>query len=400
MGTFAWVQADPSREIAVDALGLAAQADFFADLLLPEISVLTRRARYLSFFCWAAQRARKEKDRLAALRRAEGKLALAEAERHERGDECPAVVGRSRIASALKTGRPARPELLYSTTAFSQYRPLLRALGLFDRRAPAELTDDGLAVARMYTGTARPCLSEVPGREAALLRKRLGFDRRGNASESMARRAHTLETLGRRVRDLAGLSPGVALATAAKLPGGAPSDDPAWVLHCAQVWEWVSTGLKHAFSATLTRVDKSIGPLVNALEKARKARARLSFEELETAPSELDERASLAMGALRGALRLEAALRTVDLGQLALDPRPFELAKLATEDVREFVRELLRHHADAKGGDAWIELNGARIERLPAAGTKNLETGVGFHPYRLAALGQLAVDLGVAGGSS
>ena len=51
-----WVLADPSRKRAVDPLGMGAQADQLADLLLPQLSVATTRARYFSFLCWAVRK--------------------------------------------------------------------------------------------------------------------------------------------------------------------------------------------------------------------------------------------------------------------------------------------------------------------------------------------------------
>ncbi len=48
-----WVESDPLRSRATDALGLQAVADRLADRLLPGLSVLTTRARYFTFLAWA-----------------------------------------------------------------------------------------------------------------------------------------------------------------------------------------------------------------------------------------------------------------------------------------------------------------------------------------------------------
>ena len=45
----AWVEPDPLRARATDALALQAVADRLADRLLPGLSVLTTRARYFTF---------------------------------------------------------------------------------------------------------------------------------------------------------------------------------------------------------------------------------------------------------------------------------------------------------------------------------------------------------------
>jgi hypothetical protein len=48
-----WVETDPLRGRAVDALGLQATADRIADEILPDLSVLTNRARYFAVLAWA-----------------------------------------------------------------------------------------------------------------------------------------------------------------------------------------------------------------------------------------------------------------------------------------------------------------------------------------------------------
>jgi hypothetical protein len=50
-----WVEPDPLRARATDALGLQATADTLADRLLPGLSVLTVRARYFTFLAWARE---------------------------------------------------------------------------------------------------------------------------------------------------------------------------------------------------------------------------------------------------------------------------------------------------------------------------------------------------------
>ena len=48
----AWVEVDPLRGRAVDALGLQTTADRIADEILPGLSVLTNRARYFPLLAW------------------------------------------------------------------------------------------------------------------------------------------------------------------------------------------------------------------------------------------------------------------------------------------------------------------------------------------------------------
>jgi hypothetical protein len=48
-----WVESDPLRDRAIDALGLQSTADRVADVLLPGLSVLTTHARYYAMLAWA-----------------------------------------------------------------------------------------------------------------------------------------------------------------------------------------------------------------------------------------------------------------------------------------------------------------------------------------------------------
>ncbi len=48
-----WVEPSPDEPGSTDPLGYQAEADRIAEELLPGVTVQTRRARYLSFLCWA-----------------------------------------------------------------------------------------------------------------------------------------------------------------------------------------------------------------------------------------------------------------------------------------------------------------------------------------------------------
>lgn len=124
-----WIEPDPERERAADPLGLNAQAD----RLLPGLSVNTRRARYLTFFCWAVRHSRDHNRPLTFIHQLEGTLACNEAQRHSDSSQCPDIVGMSRARRYLENNNwhnPQRPEALYKNMAYSMYRPLMRRLGL------------------------------------------------------------------------------------------------------------------------------------------------------------------------------------------------------------------------------------------------------------------------------
>src|SRR5688572_33361992 len=76
-----WVESDPMRGRALDALGLQASADRIADVLLPGLSVLTTRARYYSLLVWARRACGKQTDE-ARIHRLEVALATREAMLH------------------------------------------------------------------------------------------------------------------------------------------------------------------------------------------------------------------------------------------------------------------------------------------------------------------------------
>jgi hypothetical protein len=163
---------------------MGAEADRIADFLLPQLSVVRRRARYFSFLCWAVQKSGGDTGKMHRL---EATLAVEEAKRHtadESEEACPGVVGRTRAKRHLKAHnekRPARPERLYKNTAFAVYRPTLRGLGLLsDARCPA-LTEDGSRLAYLFKqarGRSRWCLSEISAAEQGLIKRLLGLDGR------------------------------------------------------------------------------------------------------------------------------------------------------------------------------------------------------------------------------
>ena len=74
----AWVEPDPLRARATDALALQAVADRLADRLLPGLSVLTTRARYFTFLAWARDESGRDHDE-RLIHRYEVALVFAEA---------------------------------------------------------------------------------------------------------------------------------------------------------------------------------------------------------------------------------------------------------------------------------------------------------------------------------
>ena len=76
-----WVESDPLRGRAIDALGLQLTADRIADVLLPGLSVQTNRARYYALLAWARRACGTHVDE-ARIHRLEVALAVREAKLH------------------------------------------------------------------------------------------------------------------------------------------------------------------------------------------------------------------------------------------------------------------------------------------------------------------------------
>lgn len=269
-----WVQADPSIERAVDPLGMGAQADRIADFLLPQLSVTTSRARYLSFLCWAV---RKSAGSLPMIHRLEAELALEEAQRHQgdSSDTCPGIVGRRTALKYLQKydwKPPKRPERLYKITAFATHRPTLRSLKLLtDSRSP-ELTEEGGRLATLFEqsrGRKPRCLGDISRAEISQIKALLGFDNRKQAEPSTpsGRRRATYDGVWRKLQkgDSAFLLEQYARCSTRSSPVAA-------ALHRAYVWEVLSCGLALALLRLLW--ERNLKTVAGELRKQLKRRPR------------------------------------------------------------------------------------------------------------------------------
>jgi|GEM_PF-4544725 len=384
-----WVQPDPSTERAVDPLGMGAQADKIADRLLPQLSVMTTRARYFSFLCWAVRKSVGSAP-ITVIHRLEAELALEEAIRHngEPANVCPNVVGRARAARHLNDHngkRPTRPERLYKNTAFATYRPTMRALGLLTHSRRPELTAEGMRLATefgRYCGRKLPCLGAISVSEKGLLKKLLGLDYRMRTdpfAPSMRRRI-TFEAVRHHFED--GCDSESILEEFAQL-SSRPSDVES-NLHRAFVWELLSCGLALAFSMLLAEQRKP--PIVRALRQALGGRPRrLALGPLSARDPECGEQ---VVALLRTAMNLNPQ-------KLMLDPGPAGIAARLVKELNPdtFLRHLVERHRLAKPEAPWVALLGDKVEILAPA--KSLAFQVRPRTYRLDAFSQLLRDLGM-----
>ena len=383
-----WVLSDPARERAADALGTGAQADRIADLLVPQLSVTTTRARYFSFLCWAVRQSASSSHPISAIHRLEAELALEEAALHrdDANGDCPGIVGRVNAARHLRShaGRPpVRPERLYKNTAFATYRPAMRALGLLTRGRKPELTESGGELAAAFAaarGRKPRCLGDISTREQSLLKYVLGLDKRNREPIGpAARRRATCEELG---RAMIGTTAWDVIEEHARC--GARSSDVAKALHRAYVWELLSLGLGLAFAMVM------IGRRPSAV--ARKLRAALAGRprppELGVLEATEPDAATDVVALLRAALKLHPTKLDLEPGVVGIAER-----LIVHRAPNMFIEQLVARHRFAKPDGPWIALAGDKVDVLVPA--KALATSVRARTYRLDAFEQILCDLGV-----
>jgi hypothetical protein len=383
-----WVLADPTRERAADPLGMGAHADQIADRLLPNLSVQTSRARYLSFLCWSVQKSRgRSSTPITAIHRLEAKLALQEAKNHRHDPKECSWIG-SRVARQYleehNWKEPARPERLYKNTAFVTYRPIMRAVGLLTSRRTPELTSTGERLANAFNEGRRPwCLGNISSKERAIIKGLLGLDDRRQSSRSPAaeRRRRTFQGIRRllqRVNSSADI-----LEKHAEL-GQRPSETDK-LLHSAFAWEVLSCGLELTFSMLLG--EERITPIVRALRVAlKRAPHRQPLRKLDPG----DPKSSgQVVALLRTAVRLHRE-------PVERDPiHPVTLARMLVLQSKtdEFLRQLINRHQRVKSENPWIELTGDKIKIV--AGNQAVAFAVEPRTYRLDAFAQVLRDLGI-----
>jgi hypothetical protein len=404
-----WVEADPLRGRAVDALGLQGVADRLADEILPGISVLTNRARYFALLAWARKAcgARVDEQRIHRL---EVALAVRESQLHaassgEKDAERCRFVGSRNLAGARFASPPADPRDAYRVPVWRAYRASLRNLDLLDR--DDALTDDGDALARRFDASCRPkdssgktmlpesaCLSAMRSPEAVLIEDALGIRRKGKLgaddTSAPARRA----ALERELRGMfdGGFSVSAVLAAYESNRRRQPSRTVA-SLREAAIWERLSVGLHAVFLLWLHRIEKPTTAVL-MIQQARRTRGA-SPAPHEDIPID-DQAADRAVRSIRRALVLRD--RLADKQALPhSDPAVFELGEAlvgASTPVDDVLLLLAERHFQAKGDDAWLRLGRRGQELARDADDKwQLPTSATLHGYRLGAFGQLLVDL-------
>lgn len=416
----AWVEADPLRSRAVDAIGLQQMADQLADRLLPGVSVLTRRARYYSFLAWAREKTGTTHEE-RAIHQWEVALALMEGGLSARdpahGKTCE-FIGSRRVRELDDLARaPSDPRAVYKVPTWRAYRASMTAIGLLSKGPRFGLQDDGFKLAKAFGARVRPrygprvplptsaCLSAISGREIRILRTLFGISRRGRLAEDSSQPALRRAAFAREARAAfrahGNLSPELLLIGYERTRGRL--EEPANTLRLAAVWERLSLGLNALFIGRLHAVDRGDDP---GFEKivARALSTRSPTASLE--PIRVDGPADVlvrsAVASLRHGLRLHDELRDRGLpvpdDQTAVDLARGLLGgvRKPRDRARKTLECLLARHELAKGDEAWIRRTARgrlEIARDPGDGW-TIPAEARPHPYRMAAFGQLVTDLG------
>ncbi|MEO7732161.1 MAG: hypothetical protein ABIY55_14395 [Kofleriaceae bacterium] len=409
-----WVEPDPLRGRALDALGLQATADQIADVLLPGISVLTKRARYYAMLAWARRACGTRADE-EAIHALEVALAVREARLHPResaaassaSELCRFVGARNLPRAPMQeplSAPPRHPADAFRVPVWRGYRASMQNLGLLDDGYA--LTDEGIALAKRYAAAcgrldttgrtmlpASACLSRMSRREGQLLEAQLGVWRKGKLAvddrSAPSRRGATEREL--RVLVDGRLSVSRVLLKYETSVSRTPSHAAA-ALREAAAWERLSVGLHAIFLLWLRHLEHP-HETKRLLVAARKTRAtkRRAFDAISVG----DHTAAHAVQSVRVALALRARLEP--RGALPhCDPSAFELGEAIVGDVHldEVFTRLASRHLAAKGDDAWIRPVGRGWELARDADDKWAPpTLATLHGYRLNAFGSLLDDL-------
>jgi hypothetical protein len=424
-----WVQPDPLRSRAIDPLGLQLISDRFADRMLPGLSVLTTRARYFTFLCWARRETGSTSDE-REIHRQEVRLTLMESRlsADEVGHSKCSFVGKRNIEAYLREHRDedvlaTDPRTIYKVPVWRAYRASMVQLGLLEGSPRYALTEPGRQAASAFRKAVGSTLKRMPpqaclsriresSREKRLLRDSIGLSLRGKlegdwgSTDARRRRAAFGRLMRKFSPDGEDLNPRDPLSyfegkTSASL------GEPENTVRAAAVWEYLSLGLNLVFVAWVRAVD------VNEFNTFRKAlRRSSSARRMKPSLSDValqDNNYEVATARAIACLSRAAAMfyqRLPEQSRCLLPGNPFDLARRFVDRrvspnarIDEILQELLFLHQNAKGDEAWLQVpDPGRLDRF----TVNRDTKkswqppnkVTVHGYRIPQFGQIVHDLG------
>lgn len=398
-----WVEADPLRGRAVDALGLQITADRIADEMLPGLSVLTNRARYYSLLSWARSKCDSQVDE-SKIHRIEVALACREAVSHQNNEEECRFVGSRNLRGFSANRPPVDPKTVYRNPVWRSYRASMRAIDLLDD-ADA-LTTTGTRLAKFFAKACprmvqsgdvmlpeTACLSRMSSEEAQIIKDCLGVWRPGKPRNDdhtpPGRRAETEREVRKHLRH--GRSPASVISLYER---GSISTDglAAQSLRRAATWERLSVGLQALFLHALHNLhdwDTVVRQIKSARSASRRATTALTDIRLDNMTI------GHALSSINAACRLRSVLQNDGLDHFE-DARAFELAEQALGDypARQLLEDLIERHVQTKLDDAWVSSVGEDREliRDQRAGWR-LPTEARVRSYRLGAFSMLLNDL-------
>lgn len=405
-----WVEPDPLRSRAIDALGLQTTADRIADDLVPGLSVLTTRARYFTVLSWARRACGPQHDE-ARIHRLEVALAIREAATSrstpEHADTCRYVGSRNLARRTEFAGSvPKDPRRVYRVPAWRAYRASMESLGLLDGHYG--LTDDGDRAARAFSAACRPdpsgkrmlpagaCLSRCSREEGDILVRLLGVWGRGpprSAETDVGRRGALFSEIREFFDD--GFDVARVLEAYEALRGaGSPT---VMALREAAIWERLSLGLNATFLLWLAAFEpdrrRSTVQLLRRTRRTRRGAGPL--DAIPVASMAGEEVARRAFASIRRALELRSRLDAEALSRS--DGAAFELGEAlvgGATPIADVLRAFEERHCAVKGDEAWLRRGpqASQLARDPGEPWELPQTAR-LHPYRLWAFGQILADL-------
>lgn len=418
-----WVEPDPLKSRATDALGLQAMADRLGDRLLPGLSVLTRRARYFSFLCWARERSGREHDE-RAIHRYEVALAFTEGALNsdaEHRNTCE-FIGSRNVQDFISQGNsrmPRDPRQVYKVPAWRAYRASMASLGLVAGGPRFSLTDEGEDAARHFRNAVRPsgrpsrplpqraCLTEVSSAEKRLLRETIGLSLKrlpddlpdNSEKRNKIRRAAFARTVSSLFQRHGHLSPEIVLPKFEDRPGKAMRE-PLQTLRMAAIWERLSVGLNTLFIVWVRGIQDHRQGAVERMAASLLNRYHRSGDLAGVALDDWENALSIATASLRRAVKLSERFPDADMQS---EFEAFDIARQLVGGsgpprrrvIDALERMRLRHYAVKGNEEAWVRECSDGFELARDVGDSwTLPRIVEPHAYRMAAFSQVAQDLG------
>lgn len=354
-----WVEASLDEPGSTDPLGYQTEADRIAEELLPGVTVQTRRARYLSFLCWAMDRTGNNP---AEIDRWEIALSIGEYLHHKGNTTC-SYLGILLLKQRNPDPGDRVPARLHQQTARALYSGLLRSCGLASEEG--ELTPLGKKLGwefgkkmpgtrpkRVYGCANLPCVSAAGEVEKRWLRGALLEE-----TEEAKLRTATLREVGIRLWKKTMGDPTAILPDYLR-PPARPAGREQLLLHKAAVLELTALPLTSLFLYLYRHEGAIRGPIPRS--------SKLGAYRVDPDPP---------------GLLADVAAHLRRAAKLGGEQVPLSLAKIKSH--------LLDRHQRAKPDGQWVD-GSWQVLRYGLAP----QVSPDVHGYRLTAFVSLLRDVG------